>query len=194
MVYEHKENQKELFDEFKTEEKGFKLFKNKGRLSQNRIFLFQLSIEKLFFLLIALVLVIVVTFCFGVERGKCIASGPRPIVAAAVQSKPAERQVINTIQVKVKPAMVTNVATKNSLAKGKPGEIYTIRIAAYVNKKSAADLSAKIRQSGFPAYIRTSGNFYIICVGDYTDKKQADRALLELKKIYKDCYIKTGKK
>ena len=177
MLYDNSEKQNELFDEFKTEEKGFKIFKGFARQPKGRIFIFQLSVEKIAFLFIGVILILVVSFCLGVDRGKRIINIAKPIM----------------ITVKTKPAPVTNITTKTPLASRK-GIIYTVRIASYVNKKSAADETAKLRQLGFPAYVKTSGKYYIICVGDYMDRKQADAVLPALRNKYgNNIFIKTTK-
>lgn len=186
MLYDNSEKQKELFDEFKSETKGLKLFKGKGHMQQGRAFLFQVSFEKIVFFLIGAVIIIAIAFCLGVERGKYVAGIPRPVA-------PASAPIKQLIPVALKPQPATNVTTKVPASLRK-SVIYTIRIASYTNKKSAAGETAKLRQTGFPAYVKASGSFYMICVGDYLDKNQADSALLALKKKYgKDIYIKTTK-
>lgn len=200
MLYDNKEKQKELFDEFKTEEKSFKLFKGQARLFQNRVFVFQLSLEKTAFLFISAILILVVSFCVGIERGKRIVNITKPpasVILPATKQQPdaivVKKQTAQNFFVKTKSVPATNIITKTSSIPRK-GIIYTIRIASYTNKKLAADETSKIRQIGFPAYVKTSGKYYLICVGDYMDKKQADAILPALKNRYGDgIYIKTSK-
>jgi|GEM_PF-522543 len=211
MLYEQKEKQDELFEEFKAKENGLKFFKSQKGLAQNKIFIFQFSFEKLVFMLIAFVLVVILTFCLGVERGKFVVGAPRVVVTVNEVNRQAvpvkqpvyiqqarPNTVVSAVTVRpalvkpapVKPVPVTNV--NNPVLHR--GELYTIRTATYINKKSAADEASRLRQAGFPAYIKVSDKFYMICVGDYSDKRQADTALITLKKMYKDVYIKTNKK
>jgi len=193
MLYEQKEKQKELFEEFKSQGSTLKFFKSQKGLAQNKIFFFQASAEKIVFFLIGLVLIIIVTFCLGVERGKAVVAMPRPAFAKVSAGRPAQpvQLLITGAKAPAKPAPATNI---NNPVVHK-GELYTVRLATYINKKSAADETSRLRQSGFPAYIKASDKFYMICVGDYTDKKQADAALAALKKKYgSNIYIKTNKK
>lgn len=176
MSGEEIEKQKELFGEFQEPEKKLKFFKNKNRFLPNRMLILQFSAEKLTFLLIGTVLLIILTFCLGVERGKRIASGA---------AKAPE-----TMQVKA-PVQAKAPTEKKS---GSTEKIHTIRIATYINKTSAENITAKIKKEGFPAYIVKSGNFFLICVGDYNTRQDAEAALSTLKKNYQDSYIKTTKK
>jgi cell division septation protein DedD len=210
MLYEQNEKQNELFEEFKAKEGGLRLFKSQKGLAQNKIFLFQFSIEKLVIMLIAFVLIIILTFCIGVERGKYVVGAPKTIVTVKEVKQPPvpvkqqapvySQQVKSNIAVapiapvRLTPVRPVPVATNINNPVVHRGDLYTIRIATYINKKSAADESSRLRQIGFPAYIKVSDKFYMICVGDYADKKQADKALAALKKMYKDVYIKTNKK
>jgi len=182
MLYDNREKQNELFDEFKTEEKGFKLFKGLARQPKGKAYIFQLSVERIVFLFIGLILILAVSFCLGVERGKRIVNVVKPVAAVPESSVVA-----------AKSTPKTNITTKMPATKRK-GIIYTVRTASYVNKKSAADETAKLRQIGFPAYVKTSGKYYVICVGDYMDKKQADAVLPALRNRYgSSIFIKTSK-
>ena len=178
MVYENREKQKELFDEFQSGKKGFDFLKSNNNLVQNKIFMLRFSVEKLIFILIAIVVLVVIVFCLGVELGK---NKARPVLPVLV-TESAEVMDI--------PAPATNINTPVS----KKGAVYKIHLATYVGKESARRQMLKVNESGFPAYIKASGKFFLLCIGDYHDRQQAEGVLMQVRKKYKDCYIKTTKK
>ena len=185
MVYENTEKQKELFEEFQPGKKGFDFLKGNNNLVQNKIFMLRFSVEKLIFISIAMVVLVVIVFCIGVERGK---NKARPVLPAQVMQN-AEPADISA------PVTNINLGTplKGVSTLGK-GAVYKIHLATYVGKESAHRQMLKVKESGFPAYIKASSKFFLLCIGDYPDRQQAEGVLAQVRKKYKDCYIKTTKK
>lgn len=194
MFSEETEKQKELFGEFQEPEKKIKFFKNNNRFLLNRIFVLQFSAEKLTFLLIGTVLLIVLIFCLGAEQGKRAASGGRITASRTAAVLQKETKTPETAQAKTPAAKKTGLTIYSASPAPRSGGIHTIRIATYKNKTSAEKIAAKIKKEGFPAYFVKSGNFFLICVGDYNTRQDAEATLSALKKNYQDCYIKTTKK
>lgn len=168
MLDQESEKQKELFEEFQKPQKKLIFFKNNNRHLQNRIFLWQLSTEKIVFLSMGIILSAVITFSLGVERGKRLVLKER--VAAIL---PAAQPV----------------------GKTKTSATYTIMAASCLKEDDAQKDAVKLKKAGFPVYITQSGKFFVIKVGDFNDKEQADAVLSALKKNhgYTDIYIKTNK-
>ena len=203
MPNEEIEKQRELFEEFKKPDTNLRFFKDNKRFFQNRILALQFSIEKLIFLLLGIIILIIFTFCLGVELGKRIIYPAKNM--AHLLSVPAKfaKQAGNLETLSIKPAVKLpvqeNIQMKSPLIsmpskKQASGSIYAIRVASYANKISAEGIVAKIRKTGLPAYLVKSGKLFAICVGDYSDKKQAESVLLSLRKKYKDSYIKMIRK
>jgi hypothetical protein len=174
------EKQKELFEEFQKPGKKLKFLAISNRFAQNKIFIMQFSIEKLIFMAIGIIVLIVFTFCFGVERGKRLVS---------IRPQPAQKADVEHTKV-----MQPELAQK-TVEKIRHSQTYTIITAAYRNENFAQEIVAKMRKAGFPAYLVLSGKHFLIKVGDYKNKKQADEVLLELKKYpgYSSSYITTNR-
>lgn len=160
MFNEEMEKQKELFEQFQKPDKKLKFLSSNNRFFQNRLYVLQFSIEKLIFLAIGIIVLIIFTFCFGVERGKRLAK-------ASIQTPKAS-------------ILVPKAA---NLQKPKDFSTYSVVTASYVNKKSAQEFVDKMRKAGFPAYLVSSGKYFVIKVGDYKDKRQAEAVLLQIKKL-----------
>lgn len=172
------EKQKELFEEFRQPSRKLKFFKANSQSFQNKLFIFQISAEKTVFILLGIVVLVVFTFCFGVERGKRLVIAERsPLVRSLASEQPAKDTA-------VQPPFIAKPASPKS---------YSIRIATYLNKESCQKDVDKIKKSGFPAYLAQSGKFFVINVGDYAEKNQADAAFSVLKNKYRDSYIKTNR-
>jgi len=132
--------------------------------------------EKSILIIIALLLVGIVSFSLGVEKGKGLkktdtlkASVPKEQPILASQNEP--------------------VVLKEAMEKLPEGG-YTIQVAsfktdAYANKEVEA-----LRKKGFKALTLNKGEHIIVCVGSFTDKEEAQPMLSQLIKYYKDCRIR----
>jgi len=201
MDNEQIERQKELFEEFQKPEKTFKFFKSSNKLLQNKLFILQFTFEKAVFLSIGLVIIFIIVFCFGVERGKCIAGYKKTIVvqniiAPATSSSKNIKAPEVPVPSAIQPAAVLNtgIFRGGSQRVDEKGYVYKIRIASYINKNFAEKDLQKIKQMGFPAYMAKSGKYFAIYVGDYNNKAAAESALSALRKKYSGISIKTVKK
>ena len=198
MFGSEEEKQKELFEEFQHSEGKFTFFKGKTKFLHSKYFNMQFSVEKLVFVLIGIIIAAVLMFCFGVECGKKTSVPAenavlrKPCVQQpAQQFKPAPIVMASQRPAAVPAAAVKKAPASRQIQKQVPGSVYTIRIATYIDKKTAGSVLARIKAKGFPAYSVPSGKFVMICVGDYKNRNQADTALIVLKKEHKDSYIKT---
>lgn len=162
--------------------------------------------ERLVLMLIGIVITGVVCYCVGVEKGKHIALtqvnsnldiayqnktiAPRQdIVQAAPRVSPV-RVLPAVIQpVKVVPAKVNQpvlVAKAVQPAKG----LYTIQIGTYEGKVSAQQELSALKQQGLLPVLRPSGKYIVVSVGNFPDQATAKSVLTQLKRKYRDCYIR----
>ena len=147
------------------------------------MFIWQISSEKIVFLSIGIIVLAVITFCLGVERGKRMV---QTVKVAAVQ----------LAQERVQAATFTsNSKTVSGSGPAVRSATYTIMTASYAKKDDAQKDAVRLKKAGFPVYIAQSGRFFVIKVGDFNDKAQADAAFSALKKNYgyTDIYIRTNK-
>lgn len=164
-----KETQQELFDEFKEPHKARKFrlanlaYYPKGRVNIN------LSYEKAIFSLIGLILIMVIMFSLGVEKGKNLS-----------------RQIVALRQQKQLP-----VTTQQTVSAPQPiQKPYTIQVASLIQEDSAQKELIKLKSLGFEAFVVKGEKHYVVYVGAFSTKEEAQALLTKLKPTYKDCYIK----
>ncbi|MFA6142242.1 MAG: SPOR domain-containing protein [Candidatus Omnitrophota bacterium] len=189
---EEDRDQKELF-EFEKPRKGFP---GLGSILPKRDFernvAVTLTLEKVIFISIGIVMLMVVIYALGVEAGRSrmaeqIASqsavkkevGPQ---APASNASMTPRQIAPvSVQVNKAPASVQSYSKS-----------YTIVTGSFTKRENAAGEVAQLRRRGFNAYIGQTYPLYQVYVGAFANKTGAD-ALAELKRIKnvrKDAYLK----
>ena len=67
---------------------------------------------------------------------------------------------------------------------------YTIQIASYSGTRSADQEIAALKRQGLLPLIKSSGKYTVVCVGSFPDKATAKSLLTQLKRKYRDCYIR----
>lgn len=166
---EEEKYQKELF-EFEKPQRHFprlgKIFPKpdfEGRIS------ITFGLERLIFISIGIIMLMVIVFAIGVERGKVIARTPRPSV---IQPK-AER--------------IGAAVTPQDFSKP-----YTIVAAVFKRKDTAMHEANKLKNEGFDVTLVQSDSYFQVRVGIYADKDsaQSKKALARVRQFYKDAYFK----
>ena len=196
--------QKELFEEFgmpkhKKKRQQTILPKNYKPLS--------ISHEQVVFIAIAAIMLMVLIFSLGVERGRRLVgirtakeSVPSAALsevkeeAAAAAGMPNEKyEKINLVKNDTvverrydEPSPPVRAKDKRIVKSG----LFTIQVIAYRSKKSAQRELEKLSEKGYKPFIITGGGYYQICVGEYADKDKSKNDFLELKKNYKDSFIR----
>ena len=138
------------------------------------------------------VIVIIISFALGVEKGKKISrldSSPR-YIAENKQIEPNEATSL------AKQEAIEAPAENKKLEKKEKSDTlitsgYIIQVASY--KKNSLYIQKeveKLENSGYKT-MTVAGNEYMgICAGMFSDKQEAQKHLKELQRIYKDCFIR----
>lgn len=157
-------------------------------------------------------IIIIVIFTTGIERGKRIAKNQTaaPQVAAlapdaqravavrtAIPSpQPApERSAIPQSQPIAQAIKVTRPPPDKKLEKEEKNVTlsssrYAIQVATYKKDSSYIQKEiAKLKQKGFATSVKTSGDYKIIFAGNFKNAKEAHEQVKLLKKTYKDCFV-----
>jgi len=149
--------------------------------------------QSIVILVLCVVMLLVVSFTLGVERGKLISgktalapsapweriSAPAPMAVAPSQEVPAEAR-----QETPQPAAV---ATKDAEPAGNQ---YVIQVASLKTEQAASRLADTLTKGGWPSFTKTSGDYVVVLAGSFREKKEAQNRIGELKKTYTDCFIK----
>ena len=186
--------QKELF-EFKEEKKPFQGI---GRIFPKDAIGITLSLERLIFISIGLVLALVLVYAIGVERGKSIsvkapsapAIQPEPKPLAASQKPVVSGAAVNSadrprapVSLPAQPKVLTNAVH----VADKP---YTIVAVTFSGKTTASAAVERLRKDGFDAYLYQSDPYFQVCVGAFSDRAAGQATLNRIKQRYKDAYFK----
>ena len=182
-MMEEERHQKELF-EFEKPKKRFRGFADifpKAGFGAN--FAVMLTLEKAIFMSLAAIMLLVVVFALGVERGK---SMPKDVSPAALPKKTAQ---ILTAPVKAASPVQAAPARPAAEAASRP---YTIVAAAFSRREYAAREAGRLKRSGFDAFVAESDPYFLACVGAYADRSGArtQEDLNKVRKLYKDAYTK----
>jgi len=163
--------------------------------------------ERLVLMLIGIVITGVVCFCMGVEKGKHIAmSRTNSNLDLAHRNPGADLEIAPRTEVPARPAMPARptapagvaampiTAADRSAPAPQPAAAtaqgYTIQIASYAGKTSAQREMDALKKEGLLPVIKSSGNYTVLCVGNFPDKATAKSLLTQLKRKYRDCYIR----
>jgi len=185
---EKREVQKELFEEFGSAQKR-KYPKNLFEQKQKRTI--ALQYEHLAFIAIGIIVFSIIVFSLGVERGKS-ASLKRGIITVeekvdinkVVISKPDKQQE------SVGAEEESEITPLKEEYKQEPVPGYTVQVASYTNEGFAKGQVDKLRSDGYEAFTLHKGNFFIMCIGKFSDKDIAASEMKRLRKSYSDCLVR----
>lgn len=182
---------------------GVKPKKSKGPFFDRS---FALSFENIITLSIAFIMAMIVAFSFGVEHGRrVVVNAPaQGGDGAVIDSYPAERDVVlseNPVKQNIDTQLIFEqkipeieeklVVPEKKVDKTPTLEkIHTIQVASF-KQKSLAELEAQnLMKRGYEAFSAKKGSYYIVCVGRFEEKSEAEPLQRALKSKYSDCYIR----
>ncbi len=67
---------------------------------------------------------------------------------------------------------------------------FALQVVTYKSMEYAESERDKLKKMGFPSYIRKQGKYRIVFVGDYSEQSEAINVLRELRKTYRDAFMK----
>jgi len=180
---EEERPQKELF-EFESPKKRFSalagIFRKAG--IDGSVFAITLKIDKLVFISIAVIMMMVVVYALGVERGRSVAARPS---SAPVSQQTAPGKTVS--EIKPQPANIAAAAAVKQVIKP-----YTIAVASLSKKETALGEAARMRANGFDSFVVYSQPYYVVCVGAFADKTSSasQKELTRVKRFCRDAYFK----
>lgn len=174
---------------------------NKAGTHSNYFSLIKLH-EKTILIIVALLIISCICFSLGVEKGKRLTANkskePR-VKPAMTAPMPKYRHIEDTHQRDATFGITDE--KKESQEKRKENreekqkyeeEIssYTVQVASFKTRVYAQKEAERLEKKGLKPITVSKGDFICIYVGNFSDKQQAGVALKDLKKIYKDCFIR----
>ena len=179
-----------------------------------------LSIENVVIIGIITLMSMVFAFSLGVEKGKKVKNSssvrqPLPVVTkevvvAAALPAPEKAATLNS-SVKTPtasaPLAQINQTKKNSVAAGAPpanslrvketfslpsssNKPYTIQVASFKDDQYAQKEASVLKNKNLDSFVIAKGNFFIVCIGKFSKKEEANGLLSKLKRTYNDCLVR----
>lgn len=168
-----------------------------GQISQkkeasNAFLRFIRAYEKALLISIGLLSTGVVSFSLGVEKGKRLMiskENSHPDIAIITKSQRYQPQSTEpNIQ-----GITSRDDSAQTIIKKEPKKNtgnYTIQIASYRTKNHAQEEAETLKRKGMASFVISKGKFNAVCVGNFPKQESARLLLTELKKAYRDCYIR----
>lgn len=85
------------------------------------------------------------------------------------------------------PAVPASASKSVAIPPRKP---YTVQVVAYRSQSRAQSEVAQLTQKGYAARMVVQGELYVVCVGEYSSRYEAQKDLRALKRIYNDSYLR----
>ena len=166
-----------------------------------------LSGENIIVVSIVFVMLVLISFCLGVEKGKELVQVPRlidknvpAILPLKRQGLPREKMPSPSIykeeaskNINSQPSKISEAQKNNNAPASVPQLMprgFTIQVASYKSEKYAAKEANNIKQKDMDIFVLPKGSHQILCVGKFEKKEDALALLSRLKGRYKDCLIR----
>ena len=176
-----------------------------------------LSLENIIVLAILLSLSILLFFSLGVERGKRqainnndpqknasqktviipqkegIRDADKLLVKAPVKpaSKNSSSDLLTNSAPPVNSDQVKVISIVTETDQNNPNIIkYTIQVATFKKEEFAKQEATRLKDMGYQAIMKKSGQFNSLSVGSFSSKKEAETMLKKLRPKYDDCFIR----
>jgi len=126
--------------------------------------------EKTILIILVMLVVAIVAFSLGVEKGR---AKQQDVVAAVPQA------------VAKKEAAVVKQAAPLIQQQGG----FVIQVATFKDKDNALREADILKKNGFNPLFFTKGSYIVLCVGSFPDKETAQKLAAQLNKRYGNCQI-----
>lgn len=151
------------------------------------------SVEQIVLTGILVILAGCLVFFLGVLRGRSIghetAAPQRLVVVPLPAKKPETARQVPVFQ--SSPAQPPSVKIEARTAQAAdPTKPYTLQLITYKKRDLAEGEAGELRRRGFQAFVAPSGNYFLVCSGQYGSKEESARDQQALRARYKDCFLR----
>lgn len=116
---------------------------------------------------------------------------------SSVVKTPAASAPLNEINQTKKAPVAASAPSSSSLrvketpnpspSSSKP---YTIQVASFKDNQYAQKEASVLKNKNLDSFVMTKGNFFIVCIGKFSKKEEANGLLSKLKRTYNDCLVR----
>lgn len=190
---EEERRQRELF-EFEKPRKRFGglsgIFRRSGL--DGSTFAVTLKTDKIVFLSIAVIMLMVVVYALGVERGRTAPPKRTREPKQAAAQLPAALKTRIEVKPQFQAEARLQAAAPAAVVVKDASKPYTIAVASLSKKENALAEASRMRSKGFDSYVIYVDPYYVVCVGAFTDKTSAasEKELLKVRRFCRDAYFK----
>ncbi len=190
--------QKELF-EFKSPKKATARF---GSIFTRSDFAIILTPEKMVFAAIGMIMLIVIFFALGVEKGRSV-TRTKFTAKKTMARDLAATPVVSVTEAKAPTCVPKNGAATNITPKnGQPTEAaktevafdktkpYMVIAAAFSRKEFALKEVSRLKKADLEAFVYYGEPYYLACVGSFNSKSSAQKILNKVKQMHRDAYVR----
>lgn len=168
-----------------------------------------LSLENIIVGSILFIMLLVLFFCFGVERGKRImaSSGAPQVVEPASAVKVDEiiipgESVDPSAQTPRADVPLKTIRTPSSSTEKPPavqlsveenkktGQFFTIQVASFKSEENAQREATGLKKKGYDIFVLPKGEHFIVSVGKFVQRNEAREFSKRLKNQYQDCLVR----
>lgn len=162
-----------------------------------RRFVVNLSLDTLLFSGVAVVLLLVLIYSLGIEKGRKMAHLKEKIIIPSKESPSVNvlsdaKNDDSGMQRQTKKEELSENDKKEKIEEKKEDyeERYTIQVGSYLKQGIAQVEAKKLEEKGYSTKISKKGKFQIILVGEFKDKSEAQKDMKALRARFKDCFLR----
>ncbi len=143
-----------------------------------------LSYENIIILSIGLVMLLIVCYSLGVEKGRHLVQAKSEDIGLE-QEEAQKIPKIESPKPKEKKMKIEVVQTEDI-----SNILPYIQVASFRTDKYARKEIEQLKNRGYRPFAATRGKYRVVCVGGYKNKDEARKAMKELKEVYTDCILR----
>ena len=199
--------QGDLFGDKFHEKKGKKPYLLEKYYKQRVLPNIRIPIEYIVISVIAILVLMIISYAVGVEKGKRVSEAKAVKTLKAVPVAVEREQAANITRSDItdlpkteekpkKEAPLPEKVEKPAEKKVEKeiavpaGSAYIIQLASFKNERFAKEEINKLKKKGFEAHSARKGKWYQVYAAGYRTVHEAKKARKELYADYKDCYIR----
>lgn len=141
--------------------------------------------EKTILIIIGMVITSIISFSLGVEKGKRVSllrTNFQPTIENKTRDAVIPKEQLERIPVKKEEGIKGPAPLEK--------QNYVIQLASYKTKLHAQKEVELLKKRGLSPSLLPKGSYIVLYVGNFSNKQNAQSVLAELKKRYRDCYIR----
>lgn len=146
--------------------------------------------EKGLLVTIGFIIIAIISFSLGVEKGRKMASSNTLLERASLPVREQPVSVVSEQREEALPVTPDPQYAETQVLVKKAQ--YTIQLASYKTKSYAQKEAELLKKKGLSPVVLTKGNYVVLCVGSFADRVAAESLLSELRKQkrYSGCLIR----